>query len=199
LIATRLLLKGAPAAYHGNSRMKKLSLCVIAFLALVATLAAVVRLPEASREMTLMKLRQSRPAGKQLPAGFILPSSDVDLRISSLVAADLDADGDLDIVAAAAANGSPAIVVWVNDGGGRLTRKPPEAPKTLGADPPAPSVDQQPSAFVALVQAGSPAVPVLGTKASLAPIVERCRLPRSPSSVSVCTKTLRSRAPPVLA
>src|SRR5439155_24315514 len=93
-----------------------------------------------------------------LPAGFVLPSSDADLRISSLVAADVDADGDLDIVAAAAPNGSPSIVVWVNDGGGLLTRKQPEQPKTLGAESPAPSVDRQSSTAVALIQTGSPAL-----------------------------------------
>jgi hypothetical protein len=178
--------------------MKKLSLTVIAFLALLATLAADVRLPQAARAMSLVAFRQSRPAGKQLPAGFVLPSSDVDLRISSLVAADLDADGDLDIVAAAP-NGSPGIVVWVNDGDGRLTRKRPESPKTLSAEPPAPSVDRQLSSAVALIQTGSPALHAGCVSAWITLDAERCGMPRSAVAISSVLPTLRPRAPPVLA
>jgi hypothetical protein len=179
--------------------MKKLSLTVIAFLALLAALAADVRLPQAARAMSLTAFRQSRPAGKQLPAGFVLPSSDVDLKVSSLVAADLDADGDLDIVAAAAPNGSLGIVVWVNDGDGRLTRKPPSAPKTLSAEPPAPSVDRQSSTVVALVQTGSPALHAGCVNAWITLAAERCRMPRSAAAISSVLPTLRPRAPPVLA
>ena len=179
--------------------MKKLSLLVIAFLALLATLAADVRLPQAARAMSLMAFRQARPAAKQLPAGFVLPSSDVDLRISSLVATDVDADGDLDIVAAAAPNGSPDIVVWVNDGDGRLTRKRPEQPKTLGAESPAPSVDQQSSTAVAVTQTGSPALHSDSVAAWLTLDTGRCRVPGPAAAVSAEVPTRRSRAPPVLA
>ena len=178
--------------------MKKLSVVGVSFLALLATLAADVRLPQAARAMSLVVFEQPGLAASQIPAGFVLPSSDVDLRISSLVAADLDADGDLDIVAAAAPNGSPDIVVWVNDGRGRLTRKRPEPAKALGAEPPAPTVDQQHSTVAALTQTDSPAIHALTTNVPFKPAVELCRLPRAPSAVSEAVATLRSRAPPVL-
>jgi hypothetical protein len=94
----RHLLKTALAAYHENSQtMKKLPLIFAATVALLATMAGHARLPQ-SAAINLVRFRQTHSVAKQLPAGFVLPSSDVDLKISSLVAADLDADGDLDIV-----------------------------------------------------------------------------------------------------
>jgi len=176
--------------------MKRLSLAGIALLALVATLVVDARMPQATRAMSLAGWSQPRAAAKQLPAGFILPSSDVDLKVSSLVAADLDADGDLDIVAAA--NGSPDIVVWVNDGEGRLTRKLPERPKTLGSEPPAPSVDQGSTTIAASIQSDSPAVQTICANAWLTLPEQRCRLPLAVSALSVTLATLRSRSPPVL-
>jgi hypothetical protein len=200
LIRSFDLLKAASAAYHGNSpTMKKLSLVVIASLALLATLPAEVRLPQATRGMSLMAFGEAQSAAKQLPAGFVLPSSDADLRISSLVEADLDADGDLDIVASAAWNGSPDIVVWVNEGDGRLTRKRPEQPKTLGAESPAPSVDRQSSTAVALIQTGSPALHADCVTAWLTLDAGRCSIPGPAAEVSATVATRRSRAPPVLA
>ena len=177
--------------------MKRLSLAGSALLAIVATLVVDARLPHATRATSAVGWTQPRSAAKQLPAGFVLPSSDVDLTVSSLVAADLDADGDLDIVAAAA-NGSPDIVVWVNDGEGRLTRKLPELPKTLGAEPPAPTVDQRSTTVFASIQSASPAVQTICANAWLALAEQRCRLPLAPSAISATLATLRSRSPPVL-
>ncbi len=176
--------------------MRKLSSVLIACLALVATVAAHVRLPQAARAVSAIAFSQSRPAAKQLPAGFVLPSSDVDLRISSLVAADLDADGDLDIVAAG--NGPLGIVVWVNDGFGRLTRKRPERSRTFGFQPPAPSVDRQRTIVVASIQPESPAEQVGRARGWLVLPEQRCALPRAPDAASTTLATLRSRSPPFL-
>jgi hypothetical protein len=177
--------------------MKKLALICTATVALLATMAGHVRLPQAAAT-NLVRFRQMHSVAKQLPAGFVLPSSDVDLKISSLVAADLDADGDLDIVAADAANGSVDILVWVNEGDGRLTRKQPERPKALDSEPQGPSVDEQRTILIASIQPDSPAVQTAGLNRWLT-------LPEQPSplslqafAVSATVATRRSRAPPVL-
>ena len=75
--------------------MKRLAPICVVTVALLATMAGNVRLPHAEAAINLLRFRQTHSVAKQLPAGFVLPSSDVDLKISSLVAADLDADGDL--------------------------------------------------------------------------------------------------------
>ncbi len=170
---------------------------VALFAALLAAVAGFVRLPRATSAAHTPFPPVGRSAANQLPTGFVLPSSDVDLKISSLVAADLDADGDLDIVAADPAKGS--IVVWVNDGGGRLTRKRPAQTKTLGGEPAAPSVDEQHSTVVVSVQSDAPAIEAIGANAWLSLPAERCELPLSPSHASADRSTLRSRSPPAVA
>jgi len=178
--------------------MKKLALVCTATVALFATLGGHVRLSHAGAATNLVRFRQTHSVAKQLPAGFVLPSSDVDLKISSLVAADLDADGDLDIVAADPANGSVDILVWVNDGDGRLTRKRPERPKSFGAEPLAPSVDPQQSTVVVSIQPDSPAVQTSCASTWLVLPDQPCRLPLSASAISATVAALRSRSPPVL-
>jgi hypothetical protein len=195
----RHLLKTASAAYHEILQMmKRLALVCTAAVALLATLVGHVRLPQAAA-VNLIRFRQTHPVAKQLPAGLVLPSSDADLKISSLVAADLDADGDLDIIAADPANGSVDILVWVNEGDGRLTRKRPAQPKTLGAEPGDPSVDQPQTIVIAAFQPDSPAVQTICANAWLVLPEQPCRLPRSPSAISATIAARRSRSPPVLA
>ena len=177
--------------------MRKLALICTATVALLATMVGNVHLPRAAAAINLVRFRQMHSVAKQLPAGFVLPSSDVDLKISSFVAADLDADGDLDIVAADAANGSVDIVVWVNDGAGRLTRKHPEQPKSLGNDPPAPSVDRQYTTVVASLQPDSPAVQSEPNRWVTLPEQPAPQL-LGAAAVSATVSTRRSRSPPVL-
>jgi hypothetical protein len=75
-----------------------------------------------------------------LPVALTPPTLDPDLRLVSMVAADIDADGDLDVVAS---DGSLNLVVWTNDGTGRLTRKYPE-PSSGGLDQrPAQTLERQ--------------------------------------------------------
>ena len=193
----RHLLKTTSAAYHEIlQRMKKLSLIFAATVALLATMAGHVRLPQAAAT-NLVRFRQTHSVAKQLPAGFVLPPSDVDLKISSFVAADLDADGDLDIVAADAANGSVDILVWVNDGDGRLTRKQPERPKTLGTAPQEPSVDRQHTTFVASIQPDTPGVQTACANPWLSLPQQPCLLALQSSPASATVGTRRSRSPPV--
>ena len=139
----------------------------------------------------------NHPAAKQLPQGFTLPSSDLDVKVSSLVAADLDADGDLDIVAAQRVHGVVNIVVWENDGAGRLTRRQPAPPKTLSSEPAPPSVDDRADATAASIQPETPAVaPTCETGRLTLPELG-CERPRAPDAVSADVSVLRSRSPPL--
>jgi len=178
--------------------MKRISLISVALLTLLSTLAVRANVPQAARAMSLMAFGQARLAVKQLPAGFVLPSADVDLKVSSLVAADLDADGDLDIVAAGSANGPLGIVVWVNDGDGRLTRKRPQQPHSLGVEPPTPSVERHDTTLGASIQTDSPAEQRAGAGAWLVLPKHCCRMPFDATPISAAVATLRSRAPPAL-
>ncbi len=171
---------------------------IVALLALAATLVGHVRLPQAARAMSRMSFRELQPAGDQLPAGFVLPSSDADLRISSLIAADLDADGDLDIVAAGTVTNPVGIVVWVNDGGGRLTRKSPEQSRSLAAELPSPAVDRQRTTAVASVLPDSPAVPPSSANGWMMVRETQWRAQRPADVISATFSTLRTRSPPVL-
>jgi hypothetical protein len=67
-----------------------------------------------------------QPAAKRLPEGLVLPASDIDLNVASLITVDLDADGDLDVIAADTSSGTLGIVV------GKRRRRPSHA-KTPGA------------------------------------------------------------------
>lgn len=70
-----------------------------------------------------------------LPAGLTLPRAAL-AHLVRAVATDIDADGDLDVVAS---DGSLDLTVWVNDGTGHFTRKDP-APATDWQRDPVPPV-----------------------------------------------------------
>jgi hypothetical protein len=63
----------------------------------------------------------------------------------TVVAADIDADGDIDVVAS---DGSLDLLVWVNDGTGRFTRKHPQPGQNRHTESPAGVDEQAPSADV---------------------------------------------------
>jgi hypothetical protein len=67
-------------------------------------------------------------------------------RVVSAIAADIDADGDLDVIAT---DGSLNLMVWVNDGEGHLTPQHPRRSTAWDAEPPSPSLDDR-----------SPSIPV---------------------------------------
>ena len=136
------------------------------------------------------------PVAGQLPQGFTLPSADVNLPVSSLITADLDADGDLDIVAADRSNGGIGIVVWVNDGAGRLTRKAPSSKGNLASEPASPSLDQHESTVMATVQPDGPALATISVDSWFTLPAQPYDLTRSSVPESVTPATLRSRSPP---
>jgi hypothetical protein len=163
--------------------------------------------PTKSRYQTLT-LRQ---VASQLPEGFSLPQSDANLGVSALAFEDLDDDGDLDIVAAepdadgggfniGTADRSPpvAIVVWVNDGSGRLTRKAPASSNSLDSAPGSPSIDRHDGPLTAPIQPDSPA----SKTASAIGWLTGSGPPHNPALAGVLPSgthaRLRSRSPPVL-
>ena len=177
---------------------KPLAAWLFTLFSSAALLAGHMQASEGMHAWSTFTVLKAHSAAKQLPQGFVLPSSDVDLKVSSLVAADVDADGDLDIVAAGPSEGSVGIVVWVNDGAGRLTRKRPEAPKKLGSVPPAPSFDQHETALGASIQTDSPAIHSVCSATWLALPARRCDRAGPHDAASATLATLRSRSPPAL-
>ena len=138
-----------------------------------------------------------RSASAALPQGFVLPASDVDVKVSSLVAADVDADGDLDIVASERVGGSLAILVWENDGAGRLTRRQPSQPHSLDNGPASPAFEQHRAETLASIQPDSPVMQTIRAAVSSAPATQSFELLHSPDIASAALELLRSRSPPV--
>ena len=134
---------------------------------------------------------------RQLPRGFILPSADRDLTVSSLITTDFDADGDLDIVAADRSNGAIGIVVWVNDGAGRLTRKAPVSGGTLAGEPASPTLDERQATVMASVQPDGPAITAVSANAWLTLPARRHDTARAAVPESLNPSSLRSRSPPL--
>jgi hypothetical protein len=170
-----------------------------ALVAMAATLAVAMRLQSTSGRPSRTPSSYHAadlPLAGQLPQGFTLPSDDANLSISSLITADLDADGDLDIVAADRSNGGIGIVVWVNDGAGRLTRKAPAPKGNLASEPAAPSIDERQATVMASVQPDGAAIATIGLNTWLTLPARQHDLPRSTDPASATPATLRSRSPP---
>ncbi len=139
---------------------------------------------------------QLTSASQRLPEGLVLPASDLNLHLASLVTTDLDVDGDLDVVAADTTGGSLRIVVWVNDGDGRLTRKAPIAPRNSGFAPSAPSFSDHESSSYVTIQSDSYAVDGIAVSSWFSLSSKAYRFARSAAPASTVRCTLRSRAPP---
>ena len=129
--------------------------CLVAIVGVLAAASAwtesAARQPGTGRLTPVVVLRDLAQA---LPAGMHAPGSDW-VRVASLVTADLDADGDLDVIAT---DGSSALVVWTNDGNGRLTRKAPRRASDLVPEPPPPSLTPHQQATPVSVQNGAPSL-----------------------------------------
>jgi hypothetical protein len=170
----------------------------MAFVAMVASVAGSVWLQSSIAHPPRLHIDRlaGSPVGGQLPRGFTLPSGDADLQVSSLVTTDLDADGDLDIVAADRSSGAIGIVVWVNDGAGRLTRKAPAPAGHLASEPAAPTIDEHQATVMASVQPNGPAIAAISAKAWFALPARPHNPATSAAPDSATAATLRSRSPP---
>lgn len=85
-----------------------------------------------------------------LPAGLAPPGADGRLLVS-VIAADIDADGDLDVVGS---DGSLDLIVWNNDGTGHLTRKDPQRSTPGGWESSGATLDDQPATSTVAAQFG---------------------------------------------
>ena len=176
--------------------MKTRLLGAVAFVAIAATVAGSVWLQSSIAHPSRLHIDRlaAAPVGGQLPQGFTLPSGDADLKVSSIVTTDLDADGDLDIVAADRSSGAIDIVVWVNDGAGRLTRKAPAPVGHLASEPADPTIDDHQATVMASVQPNGPAIAAISAKAWLAQPARPHNPPTSTAPDSATAATLRSRS-----
>ena len=83
-----------------------------------------------------------------LPSVLSPPAVQPGSRLVSMIAEDIDADGDLDVVAN---DGSLELIVWTNDGSGRLSRQHGRDGAGLRADPTAPGLADSPAASASAV------------------------------------------------
>jgi hypothetical protein len=129
-------------------------------------------------------------AGEQLT----LPAADAERNLASVVAVDIDADGDRDAVGLDWTSG---LVVWINDGSGTLTRHAPAASASIsngswtvdgGAAPDSHTSDQDGRFTLELAPASS----IAGESASRAIPGSSDRLTTAP------VRRVRSRGPPLL-
>jgi hypothetical protein len=127
-----------------------------------------------------------------LPSFLTPPAVPAGWQVVSMVANDIDADGDLDVVAN---DGSLDLIVWINDGTGRLSRQPGAAPSglaqqlsgaTISGQPIGASAAHLPSsaahgdASLASVLLPETARPSRGSTDALMPLLVSVRSPRAP-------------------
>src|SRR2546427_4114912 len=72
-----------------------------------------------------------------LPSALRAALAERDTQLVAIVATDIDADGDLDVVAS---DSTLQLHVWVNDGAGHLQRKRPARSSSLQPEPPGPTL-----------------------------------------------------------
>ena len=130
-----------------------------------------------------------------LPSVLTPPAVEPGRRLVSMIAEDIDADGDLDVVAS---DDSLGLVVWTNDGSGRLTLQHGREQTGWRSEPSAPGFADRPSASQTIVS-----IPLFSLQVSpqtfwIAPGRSRCCWVCSASALRpsfVSTRT--SRGPPV--
>ena len=136
-----------------------------------------------------------RPTPVAFPAGLTRVSDDFSSNLVSAVTADIDSDGDLDVVATDRALN---LLVWVNDGAGHFTRQRPKRGGGFSTRASGPTLERR-SGSVAVSTLNDPPSAGLGQRPSLdAKLPGATRPPTTdrfvlPSTASYCP----SRAPPL--
>jgi len=120
------------------TRVRAATRVTLAMAALI--LAAAMALPaplEPGRQQRDSFVELAAP-WNPLPAALRVALAEPDTHLVAIVAADIDADGDLDIVAS---DSALHLYVWVNDGAGHLRRRRPARPSSLQLEPPGPTIE----------------------------------------------------------
>jgi hypothetical protein len=116
--------------------------------ATVATLACVALMSAEGRTVSREGDTPSRPTFDAnalvatLPSVLTPPAVGSGSRLVSMIADDIDADGDLDVVAN---DGSLNLIVWINDGTGHLTRQETRQTSNLWSEAPGPGFANEPA------------------------------------------------------
>jgi FG-GAP-like repeat len=169
-----------------RARLVMLVAATAAALAATAMPALAAGIPPAS------VIRVDRPADTAAFARVVEATYDVQLQ--RIVAADIDRDGDLDIVAAT----GHSFLVWVNDGDGRLTSQSPRHDPIAGGTAPAGAWQDGLAADTDTIQDDAPSQPVLTAHAHAPPAAaERHTAPTHSAFAAPAVGSTRvPRAPP---
>lgn len=159
---------------------------------LLAIVSSLVSLRSASTTWT--PLPAPRHLVSELPPALQASLSRQGVTLVVALAADIDADGDLDIVGS---DDRLGVVILVNDGEGHFSRRSAKR-GAWGAEPPDPAVHERGAAPIVSVQNDPPPVaPGLAIRfeVSARPTAVRAGARRAPAAAVPTTRT--PRAPPV--
>ena len=92
---------------------------------------------------------------RRLPASIAAVELTAGRLLTAIVAADIDADGDLDVVAS---DSALELYVWVNDGAGHFTRRDPIQSRSWHPLPADPAVDGRAVSIESFTQTNPPSV-----------------------------------------
>src|SRR5258706_10206003 len=169
-------------------------------LAAFATLVYVALMPVTGRTESRHGQIVRRPTFEAptlvaaLPGVLRSPAVQSSWHLVAMVANDIDADGDLDVVAN---DGSLELLVWINDGTGRLTRRQNRPASTLLPDAPGPGFAGEPAGSDAAIHG---LLPFLQPRSSIASVLSERSRPRSDGSTNPLQPAFFSssspRAPP---
>ena len=131
-----------------------------------------------------------------LPSALIAPAVPPGWQLVSMIAHDIDADGDLDVVAN---DGSLDLIVWINDGTGRLSRQEGRKPSSLPEKMTGPGLADHPTGSQAVAQTPSSVLHIHPSTAPHLPNESQARWTASPDPLVPHFISTRSpRGPPLV-
>jgi len=144
------------------------------------------------------------PPGAEVPAGRSVDLTDFarlvatryDVQFERIIAADIDRDGDQDVIGAV----GPGVVVWLNDGAGHLTSQVPSESTGVDGRAPASAWRERTTRFDEPLPGGVPSFSLLTDRRSAAPGHMSQQLPRSSAApIEIHHEGARTpRAPPAV-
>ena len=131
-----------------------------------------------------------------LPSVLIAPAVAPGWRLVSMIADDIDADGDLDVVAN---DGSLDLIVWTNDGTGRLSRQEGRKPSSPPQKMTGPGLSDHPTGTQAVAHTPSSVLQLHPSTTSCLPNESHARWTASPDPLASHFISTRSpRGPPLV-